>query len=263
MTASALATGSTHKHSVRFYDDDDSLIVEVTAFLDEALAAEGSAIIVATPAHRAELARRLGAGNVTMLDAEETLARFMIGDKPDAALFESSVGVLLAGAPAGRPLHAFGEMVALLCHRGNYAGAIELEHIWNDAARRHTFSLFCAYPWQLFSAASNTLAFQHVCLAHSHIASADDAVGTRRDEELALLQQKERALASEAAAPQRSRGGAAPARTRTVGIPRARQRGHPQGRRGWDHPVCQPRRARDVRLPLGRVRRAQHHGFLH
>lgn len=202
-------------HEVRFYDEDEGLLDEVAEFLDSALRAGGTAVVIATAPHRLELARRLsGFGGadrdrlggfdkrLVMLDAAETLQRFMVGERPDAVLFEAAVGPVLSAAAAGAPIHAFGEMVALLCAEGNYDGALQLESIWNQAARRYSFSLFCAYPWQHFSSPERTHAFQQVCSAHSRVLNALDLAADRSasgfaSATLADLQQQTRALQAE------------------------------------------------------------------
>lgn len=209
-----LAEPSPHNHDVRFYDQDERLLDEVSEHLDSALRAGGMAVVIATPAHRAELAQRLSGfggvdcgsdggfgGRLVMLDAAQTLQRFMVGERPDAALFEEAIGPVLAAAPPGKPLHAFGEMVALLCQDGNYEGALLLEQIWNQAARRYAFSLFCAYPWQLFSSPEQAQAFQHVCAAHSRVLNVPEAEAAAgladSTATLAQLQQQARALRAE------------------------------------------------------------------
>jgi PAS domain S-box-containing protein len=211
-----------HDHDVRFYDEDDRLVEEVAEFLDSSLRGGGLAVVIATAGHRVELARRLSgfgkggcdsdggfSGQLTMLDAAETLAQFMVEGRPDAGRFEDALGPVLRRGTTGMPLHAFGEMVALLCEQGNYEGALQLELIWNEAAQRYAFSLFCAYPWQLFSAPEQTQAFQHVCAAHSRVLNAlDSALEGRSPEPAPMtvpeLQQQARALRGEVARRQRA-----------------------------------------------------------
>ncbi|WP_343639688.1 ATP-binding protein [Roseateles sp.] len=203
-----------HAHLVRFYDRDDELLDEVTEFLDAALRADGVAIAIATGPHRSELRRRLSGfgvvhagsgpwsvGQVVLLDAEQTLSQFMVGDQPDAARFKATIGPILEQAPPGKPLHAFGEMVAVLCQRGNYAGALALEALWNELLRVHSFSLFCGYPWSLFGSTAHGQAFQHVCRAHTRIVEAIDA---GQGHSTAQLQQQLRALQGEVELRERS-----------------------------------------------------------
>jgi PAS domain S-box-containing protein len=170
-------------HAVRFYDADEELVEEVADFLDGALRAGGLAVAIATPEHRGELSRRLCGfggpmldsssdwftGSLILLDADLTLGKFMVDGRPDARLFEATIAPLLEQAPAGKPIHAFGEMVALLCERGDYEGALLLEGLWNDLARKHRFSLFCAYADSLFTTPEGARAYQHVCASHTRV----------------------------------------------------------------------------------------------
>jgi orotate phosphoribosyltransferase len=202
-------------HFVRFYDDSDTLLDEVAFFVERALRARGRAIVIATGAHVDALRRRLDelaqvkgravppSWDITWFDAETTLARLMVDGWPDRARFEYEVGRVVAVACAGGgPVHAFGEMVALLCARGRYDAALHLERLWNELARKLEFSLFCAYPWALFPSSDVAHVFRQVCSEHDH-ACADAAAplppGKPVDIGLVRLEQKGHALQAEAA----------------------------------------------------------------
>ena len=202
-------------HFVRFYDDSDTLLDEVASFLERALRARGRGVVIATGAYVDALRRRLDelaraegrtappSRDIIWLDAETTLAAFMIDGWPDRTRFEYEVGRIVAEACAGgAPVHAFGEMVALLCARGRYDAALHLERLWNELARKLDFSLFCAYPWALFPAADVAHVFRQVCAEHTH-ACADAAAclppGRPVDINLIRLEQKVHALQTEAA----------------------------------------------------------------
>jgi len=202
-------------HFVRFYDDSDMLLDEVASFIERALRTRGRAIVIATGAHTDALRRRLDelaraegrsappSRDVAWFDAETTLARLMVDGWPDRARFEYEVGRVVAEACAGgAPVHAFGEMVALLCARGRYDAALHLERLWNELARKLDFSLFCAYPWTLFPASDAAHVFRQVCAGHDH-ACADVAAplpsGQPVDINLVRLEQKVHALHAEAA----------------------------------------------------------------
>ena len=75
-------------------------------------------------------------------------------------------GVLDEARQAGSEVRAFGEMVALLWHQGNVAGAIALESLWNDLAEQQRFSLLCAYPTTGLTAAELG-DVNEVCRQHS------------------------------------------------------------------------------------------------
>jgi PAS domain S-box-containing protein len=165
-------------HFVRFYDEGDVMLDEVAAFLVQAVHADGKGIVIATQDHIDVLRRRLGqaAVRVAWMDADAMLAQFMVDGWPDPARFEAAVGSAVAVACAGgTTVHAFGEMVALLCARGRHDAALRLEELWNELARRHVFSLFCAYPWNAFPTPDLAQAFRRVCGEHDH-ACADTAL---------------------------------------------------------------------------------------
>jgi PAS domain S-box-containing protein len=165
-------------HFVRFYDDGDIVMDEVAAFLRQVVGTGGKGIVIATPDHVDVLRRRLGtaAVRVAWMDADAMLARFMVDGWPDPARFEATVGTAVAAACAGgATVHAFGEMVALLCARGAHDAALRLEALWNDLAQRQSFSLFCAYPWNAFPTPDLAQAFRQVCAEHDH-ACADTAL---------------------------------------------------------------------------------------
>jgi len=201
-------------HFVRFYQTDSLLVEEIAAFSDRALRTGGRAIVIATEQHRSAVVARLreyaGAGNGALpygkrfvaLDAEQTLAQFMTDGWPDEARFFATIGALVGeAAAAGRgPVHAFGEMVGVLCEQGLPEAALRLEALWNELARRHAFSLFCAYPQALFSNADDSPVFEHICLAHTHVLPSElltNGEETQTHRLVALWQQKAMALERE------------------------------------------------------------------
>jgi len=200
-------------HFVRFYDDDAQLLTEVADFIDDALRAGGVGIVIATPPHINELRRRLvdfgsawGAamrcpGRLITLDADATLAQFMVDDWPDESRFNDVVGTIVKTACGdGQTVNAFGEMVALLCERGLPHAAIRLEQLWNQLAAKLSFSLFCGYPWRLFPTAESAESFRSICAEHHHACSAghaSTAEAVNSHARLAELEQQARAFRAE------------------------------------------------------------------
>jgi CheY-like chemotaxis protein len=170
-------------------------------------------VVAATPEHRNALERKLVAcrinvaeaisdGRYVVLDARETLSRFMVGGAIDPKRFSDYVGGALGHLMRGnRRLHAFGEMVALLWEDGNRAGAIELEQMWNKLASQHRFSLLCAYPIAGFNRNGEGDGIQDVCSCHSRVLPAESYATADTEEKrlraVALLQQKAQSLAAE------------------------------------------------------------------
>lgn len=179
---------SVHDHVVGFYERDDELISTVSQFLAVALDNDGAAVVIATAAHRAALESALAAAGLSVedlirsgryrsLDAAETLAAFMLGERPDRAAFESVIGAALDDLAGDGPVHAFGEMVALLWDTGDVAAAIELESLWNDLAEDHTFSLYCAYAMSSLELSGDLAAAKCVCDRHSGVMSLASSDG--------------------------------------------------------------------------------------
>ena len=140
------------------------------------------------------------------LDAEETLASFMVDGWPDAARFADVIGSVIRRASRNGALRvrAFGEMVALLCAAGKAQAAVRLKELWNDLARDHDFSLLCAYPMELFQGEEESGAFRRISAAHSHVCASEEYVNVAADSDqfhraTALLQQKAKALEYEVA----------------------------------------------------------------
>ena len=206
-------------HVVQFYSEDGSLLDGLSRFIGTALGAGDAAVAICTKAHRDGLTRRLKArgfdtntavtqGRLVLLDAAETLSKFMIGDVPDAELFREVIGEVLnrarAVAEGENPrVVAFGEMVALLWAQGKPETAIRLEELWNELAETQSFSLRCAYPLRAFNRGDHSELFLKICCKHSGVIPSESYTGLATDEDrlsnISQLQQKAQALETEVA----------------------------------------------------------------
>jgi hypothetical protein len=174
------------RHVVQFYGHDRELTQRVAGFLQDGLESGGVVIVIATPEHRREFETRLAdagpdlaaardGGTYLALDASETLGEFMAADGLDSAAFDRVVGTLIRRAGAGgRPVCAYGEMVALLWDDGLVNDAVELEGMWEELGRRHPFSLFCGY--RADSVTGEVDAFAEVCRLHGEIVGPEPGV---------------------------------------------------------------------------------------
>jgi PAS domain S-box-containing protein len=194
------------EHFVQFYEQDSFLTSSVASFMGAGMVNGEAAIIIATANHRLAICENLqeqgisiekaeAVGQLFLLDASETLARFMVQGKPDPALFNKVIGGLVARSTSeDRPLRAFGEMVALLWQKGNADAAIRLEELWNDLGKKYTFSLFCAYPMSGFCSEAHGQPFTHICKAHTRVIPAESYTATTTADErlrtITMLQQK-------------------------------------------------------------------------
>lgn len=169
-------------HVVSLYEADEPLVRSVLAFLLPGCAAGDPVVVVATAAHRLQLVAALSAagvqaeelardGRLVVLDAAETLARFMVDGRPDPDRFESVVGGVVAEVTAtGAHARVYGEMVALLWAEGNATAAVALEGLWNQLAASGSFSLCCGYPVAAFGRDGDVARhapFGAMCAQHS------------------------------------------------------------------------------------------------
>jgi PAS domain S-box-containing protein len=206
-------------HVVQFYSEDGPLLDALGRFVGSALWAGDAAIVIATKTHRDGLLQRLRAreldvesaveeGRFVALDASKTLSKILVDGWPDSARFSDIVGgfVREARASVGSDhlrVVAFGEMVALLWAEGKAEAAIELERLWNELAKKHSFSLRCAYPMKHFGQGEHRDLFLKVCSEHTGVIPSEDYTSlTTEDDRLrtiAHLQQKAEAHDSEVA----------------------------------------------------------------
>ena len=116
----------------------------------------------------------------------------MAADGLDRAAFDRVIGTLIGQAGAGgRPVRAYGELVALLWDDGLVNDAAQLEGMWEELGRRHPFSLFCGY--RADSVTRDIDAFAEVCRLHEEVVGSPAAPGRpRRRADVCLLPRRAR-----------------------------------------------------------------------
>lgn len=184
-------------HDVQFYETEEYLSSAVATFIVEGVRAGQPIVVIATDAHRRMFEGRMratGGGirpedlvegrDVVWLDAGETLEKFMEGEYPNAALFDSTIGAVFDQLTSnGRSYvvaRAYGEMVDLLWREGRIEGAIALEQLWNDLATKYSFALLCAYSMSNFVKETHGADFARICAAHRHVGSELRALRAHR-----------------------------------------------------------------------------------
>jgi hypothetical protein len=173
-------TAAPNDHSVCFHDGDDDAVAAVAAFIAVGVSEDQPVMVVATAEHRPLIDCALiglgldpevlrATGRLAVLDAEETLAEFMVDGLPDVAAFRCTMGSLLdeIQGPAAS-VRIFGEMVAVLSDEGNIAAAVVLESCWNELASQRALTLLCAYPHAVLDRAS-LADVGRVCALHSDV----------------------------------------------------------------------------------------------
>src|ERR1700682_2198336 len=144
-------------HFVQFYQDKSFLADAVAAYVGAGLREGEAAVVIATPEHAQIFLRELEArglypqqalrrDQLRLLDAEDTLARFMVNGSCDWQAFHELCGGAIAELRLQYPrVRAYGEMVDVLWRDGMREEAIKLEGFWHQLGKLQTFSLLCAY----------------------------------------------------------------------------------------------------------------------
>jgi KaiC/GvpD/RAD55 family RecA-like ATPase len=167
------------RHAAHVYRDVGELADAVARFLAAGFEAGEPALVVATRDNLRSFVERLEElgwdtarierqASLVVADAVSTLRSIVRNGRPSPVAFEAVVGTLLDELAAhfpGRTPRVFGEMVNVLCERGDAVSAIELEELWNHLARTRSFSLLCGYRAQLV----DRKLFADVCRLHTHV----------------------------------------------------------------------------------------------
>lgn len=167
------------EHLVQIYTSDDVFLDSLEGFVGGGIQKGDSVIVIATPGHVSALNQRLTARGFNVeaarlrqqyitLDANESLAKFMVKGWPDEQLFNKFFAELVIRTGNTRRVRAFGEMVAILWARGQNMATIRLEELWRQLCEKDGLSLFCAYPKSDFTQDTGT-SIKEICAAHSKL----------------------------------------------------------------------------------------------
>ena len=143
-------------HVVQLYQDQDFLNRAVCRFAAAALANGEGVILVPTVRHWNAFRPRLIAegveveaaqkrGQLTIVDADETLPRFMHEGMPDSPVFLGLAADVVTRARAGNrfpKVRWWGEMVNILWERGDVAASMNLEDYSISSPRSMTSRFF-------------------------------------------------------------------------------------------------------------------------
>ena len=166
-------------HDVAFYSDDAAFAVGFTNFIEAALNAQKSVIVVSTESRNASLFEKLRARGVDILAAVEQgryfslnvtdlLPAFMANDLFDPVRFLRVVGDLIAvaaRATAGQTsrVAVCGETASILWSQGNADAAIQVEQLCNQLAKQHGMDILCGFPLSTFHREEDKQIFEQIC----------------------------------------------------------------------------------------------------
>src|SRR5438270_4962299 len=123
-------------HLLQIYENDSEYLGALGRFVADGFKKNEGVVVIATAWHLNALEKQLKDFDTDLLrarnqyiplDAEETLAEFMVDGWPDSLRFERCVMEILKKAGQdGRAVRAFGEMVALLWAKGQHNATFHL-----------------------------------------------------------------------------------------------------------------------------------------
>ena len=173
------------EHHLQLFDSSKSLAESVSTFLIDGFRRGEPLLLAVTPEHRELLARKLEdagvsvheaimASRLVIVDASQTLAKFMRQDVPSRIAFDEVVGTLVARLAEQGRVCIYGEMVNVLAARGQYKAAYQLEVLWNALGKREPFRLFCGYEAGHFGDPKTAELLGHICEAHNRVHRKQD-----------------------------------------------------------------------------------------
>ena len=189
-----LAHAGPTEHIVQLYQDEDFLNRAVCRFAGAALANGEGVILVPTVAHWESFRPRLEAegvdvkaaqkrGQLTIVDAEELLPRFMRNKMPDSPVFLGLAADTVARARSGgsySKIRWWGEMVNVLWERGDAAASMNLEDLFDQLAHKQDIAIFCSFLMDNFNGEVHTHMLPRLCENHSHLIPVEDYASLER-----------------------------------------------------------------------------------
>ena len=186
--AGLLASAGPRDHIVQLYQDQAFLNRAVCRFAAGAIANGEGVILVPTAAHWEAFRPRLEAegvdvkcaqnrGQLTVVDADELLPRFMRDAMPDAPVFLGLAADVINKARDGErypKVRWWGEMVNILWEQGNVAASMGLEDQFHHLANHHEIAIFCSFVMDNFNSEVHSRMLPRLGTNHSHLIPVED-----------------------------------------------------------------------------------------
>jgi hypothetical protein len=183
-----LSHAAPRDHVVQLYQDQDFLNRAVCRFAGAALSNGEGLILVPTAVHWDAFRPRLEAegvdvkdaqsrGQLTVIDADELLPRFMQKALPDGPMFLGLAGEAIArtrGSGNYSKVRWWGEMVNVLWERGDVAASMNLEDLFDRVAHEQDIAIFCSFVMDNFDGEIHTHMLPRLGENHSHLIPVED-----------------------------------------------------------------------------------------
>jgi CheY-like chemotaxis protein len=169
----------TCRHAVEFYSDDGAFVAGFAHFIEGALKAGNSVIVVVTGSHRDGLLQKLQEhavdipacierGSYLSVDVSEMLSTFMKDDVPDPMMFFKVAGDLIAAAARAAaknqsPVAVCGECASVLWAQGKTDAAVKVEQLCNQLTKRYDIDILCGFTLNRFYREEDIQIFQKIC----------------------------------------------------------------------------------------------------
>lgn len=183
-----LSSAGPRDHIVQLYQDQQFLNRAVCRFAAGAIANGEGVILVPTAAHWEAFRPRLEAegvdvnaaqsrGQLTVVDADELLPRFMRDAMPDAPVFMGLAADVIKSTrdDARYPrVRWWGEMVNVLWEQGNVGASMSLEDQFDRLAKHHEIAIFCSFVMDNFNNEVHSRLLPRLGQNHSHLIPVED-----------------------------------------------------------------------------------------
>jgi len=180
-----------HPHAVQFHGDDDDWLDGVTEALIGALHRGDIIATVLIESNRHAVTRRMAArgwnladletqNRYLVFDADEAAKQVMRDGRPHVDSIAAMVAVLenarLSSAAGSRSqVTLIGEIAGVLCRRGDFDGALELERLWDELTASLPILTICAYPTACFHDDRAQVVVSDISAHHSVISHSESA----------------------------------------------------------------------------------------
>lgn len=162
---------------MQLFDDSESKVDAVSAFVADHLNQGTRVVCFMTPPHRVAVLARLSSANLPVdclqndgrlafFDASVALEHLVIDGRLDRSRFDSMLRDII---PEGQPCAIYGELVDLLAERGELRQAHQLEHWWSGITAEHPLTIFCGYASAHFGHPDAIPTLREICRTHSHV----------------------------------------------------------------------------------------------
>jgi hypothetical protein len=116
-------------------------------------------------------------GQLTVVDADQLLPRFMRDAMPDSSIFLGLAGDVIGQARANgryQKVRWWGEMVNVLWERGDAAASMSLEDLFDRLAHKHDIAIFCSFLMDNFDGHVHAHMLPRLGENHSHLIPVED-----------------------------------------------------------------------------------------